>query len=254
MQLPILIPRIYQIPAVSAFQRGVQYLVKTWPRRAGKDVVDFSDTVSAAIAKPGNYYYMFPTRAWATRALWDNMPEWTNGRRLVDVICPPDIVAKKNNSDYYIDLKNGSRIKIDGTDSLNFVGQGGAGYKMSEWQSHKEEVSSFLAPILREGNAWVGFNGTLRGKSNHLWKLYNDNIGRDRWFTQWLTLGHTKTDYWISPADGISVNPELVGLISPYTGRPFTNIQDDVDAGLISMAKARQEFMEKAGDLELESL
>lgn len=246
MRLATLLPRIYQIPAVSAFQRGVQFLVKTWPRRAGKDVVDFSDMVSAAIQTPGNYYYMFPTRAWATRALWDNMPAWTNGKRLVDVLCPLEIVSKKNNSDYYIDLKNGSRIKIDGTDSLSFLGQGGSGYKMSEWQSHKEEVSGFLAPILREGNAWVGFNGTLRGKNNHLWKLYEDNVGRDKWFTQWLTLEHTKTDYWISPDDGLFVNLELVGKISPYTGRMFTNVQDDVDSGLISFSKARQEYLNEA--------
>ena len=246
MKLPVLPPRAYQLPAASAFQRGYQYIVKTWPRRSGKDVEDFSEMVSAALATSGNYYYMFPTRTWAQRALWDNIPAWTGGRRLVDVICPPSIVKKKNNSDYYIDLKNGSRIKIDGTDSLNFVGQGGAGYKMSEWQSHKEEVSSFLAPILREGNAWIGFNGTLRGKNNHLWKFYEDNVGRDGWFTQWLTLNDTKTDYWISEADGLCINPELVGKVSPYTGRPFTNVQDDVDSGLISFSMARQEFLNEA--------
>jgi len=246
MQLPAIPPRIYQIPASSAFQRGTQYIVKTWPRRSGKDVIDFSEMVSAALAKAGNYYYMFPTRTWAQRALWDNIPEWTGGKRLVDVICPPSIVKKKNNSDYYIDLKNGSRIKIDGTDSLNFVGQGGSGYKMSEWQSHKEDVSAFLSPILREGNAWIGFNGTLRGKNNHLWKLYEDNVGRDGWFTQWLTLEHTKTDYWISEKDGLCINPELVGLISPYTGRPFSNVQEDVDSGMISFAMARQEFLNEA--------
>jgi len=117
---------------------------------------------------------------------------------------------------------------------------------MSEWQSHKEEVNSFLAPILREGHAWIGFNGTLRGKNNHLWKLYEDNIGREDWFTQWLTLEHTKTDYWISESDGLCVNPELVGLISPYTGRPFTNIQEDVDSGKISFAMARQEYLNEA--------
>ena len=246
MQLPAIPPRLYQLPAASAFQRGTQHIVKSWPRRSGKDVMDFSEMVSAAITTAGNYYYMFPTRTWAQRALWDNIPEWTGGRRLVDVICPPDIVQKKNNSDYYIDLINGSRIKIDGTDSLNFVGQGGSGYKMSEWQSHKEEVNGFLAPILREGNAWIGYNGTLRGKNNQLWKLYEDNIGREGWFTQWLTLEHTKTDYWISEEDGLCVNPELVGLISPYTGRPFTNIQEDINSGVMSFALARQEYLNEA--------
>jgi hypothetical protein len=246
MQLPIIKPRLYQLPAISALQRGCRRLVKTWPRRSGKDVTDFSYMVSEAIRTAGNYYYMFPTRAWATRALWDNMPSWTRGKRLIDIICTEEIVAAKNNSDYFIDLKNGSRIKIDGTDNMNFVGQGGSGYVLSEFQSHKEEVTGFLSPILRESDAFVIFNGTLRGKANNLWKMYDNNLGRDGWFAQWLTLEHTKTDYWISPEDDLYINPELQGLISPYTGKPFTNIQDEVDAGMISFAMARQEFLNEA--------
>jgi hypothetical protein len=174
------------------------------------------------------------------------MPDWTKGRKLVDVLCPDCLVNKKNNSDYYIELKNGARIKIDGTDNLNFVGQGGSMYVMSEFQSHKEEVTGFLAPILREGNASVIFNGTLRGKNNQLWMRYEDNVNREGWFTQWLTLEHTKTDYWISPDDGLFINPELVGKISPYTGKPYTNVQADVDSGLISFAMARQEYLNEA--------
>ncbi len=246
IRLPVILPRAYQIRAWNAFQRGIRFHVKTWPRRSGKDLVDFSMLVSMAIKRAGNYYYLFPTRAWAERALWENMPEWTKGKKLVDVLCPEGIVAKKNNSDYYIELKNGSRIKIDGTDNLNFVGQGGNGYVASEFQSHRDEVTGFLAPILREGKATVLFNGTLRGKNNQLWARYDDNKERAGWFAEWLTLRDTKTDYWISEGDGICVNPELVGKISPYTGMPFTNIQDDVDSGLISLALAKQEYLNEA--------
>ncbi len=209
-------------------------------------MTDFELMVDKAIRVAGNYYYLFPTRAWAERALWENMPDWTKGKKLVDVLCPDSIVRKKNNSDYYIELKNGSRIKIDGTDNLNFVGQGGSMYVMSEFQSHKEEVTGFLAPILREGNASVIFNGTLRGKNNQLWMRYEDNVDREGWFTQWLTLEHTKTDYWISPNDGLYINPELVGKISPYTGKRFSNVQEDVNSGLISFAMARQEYLNEA--------
>jgi hypothetical protein len=202
--------------------------------------------VNKAIQVPGNYFYFFPTLAWAQRALWDNICPWAGGRKLLDVLCPDEIVERKNNSDFFIDLINGSRIKIAGTDNLNFVGQGGAGYVLSEFSLHKDDVTGFLAPILREGNAWVIFNGTLRGKNNPLWILYEDNANRKGWFTQWLTLEHTKTDYWISPDDGLFVNPELVGKISPYTNRPFSNIQEDVDSGLISFSMARQEYLNEA--------
>lgn len=244
LRLPIVFPRAYQYPVWGAVQRGVRRIVMTHPRRAGKDLTNFSMMVSIAVQEPGNYYYMFPTREWAKRSLWNNMPKWTNGKYLIDLLCPEEIVTKKNNSEYYIILKNGSRIDIDGTDSMNFIGQGGNMYVLSEFQSHKEEVTGFMNPIVRESDALVIYNGTLRGKENQLWKRYEANKGRDGWFTQWYTLEDTKTDYWIG--DGLCINPELEGLISPYTGRPFGNIQDEVDSGDISYAKARQEYLNEA--------
>ena len=244
--LPTVLPRDYQMPFVEVFDSGVQYSVLSWPRRAGKDVISFNCMVTRAMQTVGSYYYLFPTRAWAQRALWDNICEWAGGKKMVDLLCPPEIVSKKNNSDFYIDLVNGSRIKIDGTDSLNFVGQGGSGYVLSEFSLHRPEVTGFLAPILTEGSAWVLFNGTLRGKANHLWSLYNKNKDREGWYTQWYTLEDTKTNYWISPCGEINVNPDLKGKISPFDGRPYKNIQEDIDAGLISFTMAKQEYLNEA--------
>tara|TARA_R100001086_G_scaffold101332_1_gene50802 strand:+ start:483 stop:1907 length:1425 start_codon:yes stop_codon:yes gene_type:complete len=242
--LPTIQPRDYQLPYFKAFDNGVQYSLISWPRRAGKDVASFACLVNRAIETPGNYYYLFPTRAWAARALWDNICEWAGGKKLVDLICPEQIVARKNNSDFFLDLINGSRIKIDGTDNLNFVGQGGSGYVLSEFSLHKEEVSGFLAPILTEGSAFVTFNGTLRGRGNHLWRLYENNKERNNWFTQWLTLSDTKTNYWIN--EDININKELQGQISPYDQKPYKNIQEEIDSGIISYSMARQEYMNEA--------
>ena len=244
IRIPTINPRDYQLPFLQAFDRGVQYSVISWHRRAGKDVTSFNALMKRAIMKAGNYYYLFPTRAWAQRALWDNICEWAGGRKLIDLLCPPEVVRRKNNSDFFIDLINGSRIKIDGTDNLNFVGQGGSGYVLSEFSLHKEEVSGFLAPILTEGSAFVVFNGTLRGKANHLWRLYENNRERKDWFTQWYTLEDTKTAYWVG--DGMSINPELAGKINPYDGKRYKNIQEDVDSGIISYAMARQEYLNEA--------
>ncbi len=244
VQIPTIPPRDYQLPFLRAFDAGAQYSVMSWHRRAGKDVTSFNALMKRAIMKAGNYYYLFPTRAWAQRALWDNICEWAGGKKLVDLLCPPELVRRKNNSDFFIDLINGSRIKIDGTDNLNFVGQGGSGYVLSEFSLHKEEVSGFLAPILTEGSAFAIFNGTLRGKSNHLWRLYENNQDRKDWFTQWYTLEDTKTAYWVG--DGVSINPELAGKINPYDNKPYKNIQEDVDSGIISYAMARQEYLNEA--------
>ena len=244
IQIPTIAPRDYQIPFLKAFDSGVQYSVISWHRRAGKDVTSFNAMMKRAITTAGNYYYLFPTRAWAQRALWDNICEWAGGKKLIDLLCPPEIVQRKNNSDFFLDLINGSRIKIDGTDNLNFVGQGGSGYVLSEFSLHKEEVSGFLAPILTEGSAFVIFNGTLRGKSNHLWRLYENNKQNSNWFTQWYKLEDTKTAYWVG--NDMEINPELMGKISPYDNRPHKNIQEDVDSGIISYSMARQEYLNEA--------
>ena len=244
IQIPTIAPRDYQIPFLKAFDSGVQYSVISWHRRAGKDVTSFNAMMKRAITTAGNYYYLFPTRAWAQRALWDNICEWAGGKKLIDLLCPPEIVQRKNNSDFFLDLINGSRIKIDGTDNLNFVGQGGSGYVLSEFSLHKEEVSGFLAPILTEGSAFVIFNGTLRGKSNHLWRLYENNKQNSNWFTQWYKLEDTKTAYWVG--NDMEINPELMGKISPYDNRLYKNIQEDVDSGIISYSMARQEYLNEA--------
>ena len=244
IQIPTIAPRDYQVPFLKAFDSGVQYSVISWHRRAGKDVTSFNAMMKRAITTAGNYYYLFPTRAWAQRALWDNICEWAGGKKLIDLLCPPKIVQRKNNSDFFLDLINGSRIKIDGTDNLNFVGQGGSGYVLSEFSLHKEEVSGFLAPILTEGSAFVIFNGTLRGKSNHLWRLYENNKQNSNWFTQWYKLEDTKTAYWVG--NDMEINPELMGKISPYDNRPYKNIQEDVDSGIISYSMARQEYLNEA--------
>ena len=244
IRIPTIEPRDYQLPFLKAFDEGKQYSVISWHRRAGKDVTSFNAMMKRAITTTGNYYYLFPTRAWAQRALWDNICEWAGGKKLIDLLCPPEVVARKNNSDFFLDLINGSRIKIDGTDNLNFVGQGGSGYVLSEFSLHKEEVSGFLAPILTEGNAFVIFNGTLRGKSNHLWRLYENNKENSKQFTQWYQLADTKTAYW--GGEGMDINSELVGKTSPYDGKPYKNIQEDVDSGIISYAMARQEYLNEA--------
>ncbi len=244
VRIPTIEPRDYQVPFLEAFDSGAQYSVISWHRRAGKDVTSFNAMMKRAITTAGNYYYLFPTRAWAQRALWDNICEWAGGKKLIDLLCPSEIVRRKNNSDFFLDLINGSRIKIDGTDNLNFVGQGGSGYVLSEFSLHKEEVSGFLAPILTEGNAFVIFNGTLRGKSNHLWRLYENNKDNSNWFTQWYQLADTKTAYWIGSE--LEINSELAGKINPYDGKPYKNIQEDVDSGIISYAMARQEYLNEA--------
>ena len=245
VRLPQLKPRNYQLGAWKALDNGARNLLISHPRRHGKDVTTASILSKKAMTRVGSYYYLFPTRKWAERAIWNNIV--TIGKKsghLIDLIFPPEIVLNKNNTDLKLTLINGSTVNMGGTDNLDFVGQGGYGYALSEFSLHKEEVTGFLAPILDEGNSFIIMNGTMRGKKNQLYQMYEANKDNPNWFCEWLTPEDTKRYYWIS--DEINLNPELQGKIDPYTNVQYLNIQDRIDSKMISYSLARQEYLNEA--------
>ena len=225
--------------------QGAKNLLISWPRRHGKDVTTASMLSKRAMQRVGSYYYLFPTRKWAERAIWNNIV--TIGEKsghLLDLIFPPEIVSYKNNTDMKLGLINGSVINFSGTDNLDFVGQGGYGYALSEFSLHKEEVTGFLAPILDEGNSWIIMNGTMRGKNNQLYRMYEANKKSSEWFCEWLTPQETKRYCWVG--EDMNLNPELIDDIDPLTGYTYLNVQDRVDSKMISYSLARQEYLNEA--------
>ena len=251
MYLPTVLPRPYQLPFWHAMDNGCTHAVISWPRRLGKDVTCFSYMVRQAMREVGTYYYCFPTLELGKEILWDNIT--TIGDKsgyMIDILIPPELVLRKNNQDHYVQLINGSIIRMKGTDSGRVFGNDGKGFVFSEWQSHKPEIYDFIRPIIRQNKGWSIFNGTMRGEDNHLYKDIMRNAELDNWFTQWLKPEDCKPYYWITPDDyppefAISVNPELQGLIDPYTGMAFDNIQDEVNAGA-DYHMTRQEFLNEA--------
>ena len=225
--------------------QGAKNLLISWPRRHGKDVTTASILSKRAMTRVGSYYYLFPTRKWAERAIWNNIVTINGkGGHLLDLIFPPEIVTYKNNTDMKVGLINGSVINFSGTDNLDFVGQGGYGYALSEFSLHKEEVTGFLAPILDEGNSWIIMNGTMRGKNNQLYRMYEANKEHPDWFCEWLTPQETKRYAWVG--DEMNLNPELLEKIDPLTGITYLNVQDRVDSKMISYSLARQEYLNEA--------
>lgn len=250
IRLPPMAPFPYQMPFWAAMDSGIKRAILCWHRRAGKDIVSFAYMVREAMKRVGNYYYYFPTLMDADQALWKNVINIDGFcAYLVDFLCPAAIVDKKNESDYMIYLINGSTIRLRGTDNLRVVGMNGVGYVFSEWSLQKREAFSLVSPILRENGGWAVFNGTLRGKLNHLWQDIQSLKDNENWFVSYLTPRETKAYYWVS-GEGehedyrLCVNPELEGLISPYNGRKFDNIQTvAVDSREMSYEMALREYM-----------
>lgn len=245
IRLPQLKPRDYQLGCWKALDRGAKNILMSHPRRHGKDVTTASILSKRAIQRVGSYYYLFPTRKWAERAIWNNIVTiGDHSGHLLDLIFPPEIVLYKNNTDMKLGLINGSVINFSGTDNLDFVGQGGYGYALSEFSLHKEEVTGFLAPILDEGNSWIIMNGTMRGKKNQLYRMYEANKNNPEWHCEWLTPEVTKRYCWVG--DEMNLNPELENKIDPLSGIPYLNVQDRIDSKMISYSLARQEYLNEA--------
>ena len=245
MIYPALQPTWYNVSKWYARSIGIKRFINSLPRRHGKDVDDGLHTVQDAIEDGGVHYYLFPTRVWAEEVIFKE--QFTiNGetRPFWEWIVPRNLNPIKKEKDCCIILPhNGARIQLGGTDDLSFVGKGGKSYTMSEFSLHKNEVTGFIAPILRQSNASFRANGTLRGKENQLYKMLMANKDNPEWFTQWLRPQDTKCYCWVG--SGYNINPELldrVGEIGPNFA-PIFNVQDDIDSELTSVALARQEYL-----------
>lgn len=258
--LPVVPPLWYQLPSWVAYDKGIRRKLTSYPRRHGKDFEDLSIFSRECVMNRGTYYYVFPTRRWGERAIWETMSTINGVTKPIIEWMFPDEFCKRFVSDLRVEVQGRygvSKFFMGGTDNLDFVGQGGQGYGMSEFSLHKEEVTGLLAPIIRQSQAMLFLNGTMRGKRNPLYKILQNTKGDPEWHSRWLTPEDTKLYCWINKEEGINVNPELeplIGKINPRTGElyknvqgvPFYNIQSDINSGMISYSLARQEYLNRA--------
>lgn len=168
------------------FMRGIQ----VWPRRNGKDLVDWNVLIAKAMQKPALYYYIAPYYNQVRQIIWEG---FSGERRFLDYL-PYEIVKNKTKLDMRIDLVNGSQIKLQGSDAIDrIVGTNPYGIVFTEFSLHKPEAWEYLRPILAENGGWAIFNGTPRGM-NHFFDLFtyaNSSQGTYRWLSQLLTRDDT---------------------------------------------------------------
>jgi len=98
---------------------------------------------------------------------------WRPFTNAMEALFPKELVAQQNNQDMTIELINGSRITFKGTENYeSLLGRTVDLVIFDEWQSHKEEVWTYIEPMLaaKQGNAI--FTGTAR-KGNHIMKFFD---------------------------------------------------------------------------------
>ena len=174
IEFPIIDFLPHQIePWDKCVNENINRAILIWHRRAGKDIFSFNVLGEKAIIKKGLYWYIFPTAVQARKSFWEAFIE-INGEqiRYPDLI-PKKIVAKRNESEMKIGLKNGSIIRIIGADNPDSLrGANPNGVVISEFAQQKPTLwDSVIEPILLRNNGWCIFNSTPLGE-NHCFKMY----------------------------------------------------------------------------------
>jgi hypothetical protein len=165
------------------------------------------------VERVGMYWFIAPTYEQAKNIAWFGVND--TGRSMLDCF-PPPLIAGKNNSDLLITLKNGSMLKLIGSEDVDrLVGTNVVGMVFSEAALQKKAVWEKLQPILLANKGWAAFNGTPRGKGDDqmLWPLWE--VARrdsENWFSSILTIEQTARDAEGEDGGPIIINEDIERL------------------------------------------
>jgi len=192
-------PRPYQIEVFQALEKGTRRILLNWARQLGKDTTCFCAMVMAAMRRPGNYFYIFPTREAARRAVWEKID--SDGKELLSVI-PQQVLMRKSDQEMALKIQS-----IGGISTIRFVGLDynpdairgitPAGVCLSEFAYQDPEAYFALSPALRQHkDAWVIFNSTPQGK-NHFYDMYINNLDNPGWYVSTKQIMFPNKDSYV---------------------------------------------------------
>lgn len=157
-------PRTLQREIHSGLKR---FNVLVCHRRFGKTVLCINELIRAALSSnrdDGRYAYVAPFYKQAKQVAWDYLKHYT----------APIPGRKVNESELRIDLPNGARIRLYGSDdpdALRGIYLDGA--VLDEFADMPPRVwSEVLRPALSDRKGWAIFIGTPKGR-NAFWQLYD---------------------------------------------------------------------------------
>lgn len=184
-------PRHYQWPLIHAIEDdGYKRVLAILPRRAGKDLTAFNLCIRQCLKKVCVVYYIFPTFAQAKRVIWDSITN--TGERILDYI-PSELIQSKNSQEMKIRFINGSLLQLVGSDNYDaLMGTNPYGVVFSEYSLQDPRAYTYIRPILAANDGWALFISTPRGRSNHLFSLYEIAKESSSWKCIKLTLDDTR--------------------------------------------------------------
>jgi phage terminase large subunit len=243
-----MIPRHYQVDFLKAVKEG-KNVCSVIHRRAGKDVISVQSWLLRALTRVGTHVYLFPLIQQARAVIWKGMD--FDGRPFLAAI-PDALIAKKNEARMEIELINGSRMVLGGSNNYNgLMGTNPVTIIYSEFSLHNPLARQYLNPILVQNRGIEIFQFTPRGK-NHGWEVLDTVRYNPRYFVQHLTCEQTFLDeertQRVIPAQFIT-EAKAMGMSEEHIRQEF---YCDFDVGNIGAYFTREmSDMEQEGRLTL---
>ena len=160
-------------------KRQERWAVLICHRRAGKTVATIADAIRRAILenKPdGRYAYIAPYYAQAKNIAWDYLLRYAQ-----------PAITKANQSELWIELVNGARIRLFGADNPDALrGLYLDGVCLDEYADMKPRLwGEIVRPLLADRKGWATFIGTPKGH-NAFWDIYQEANRSPNWYVKTL--------------------------------------------------------------------
>jgi hypothetical protein len=153
-------------------------------RRCGKTVLCINDLIYRALIddkEDGRYAYVAPYFAQAKSIAFDYLVRFSK-----------PVVAKVNQSELWVELVNGARIRLFGADNPDTLrGLYLDGCVLDEYADMKPSIfGAVLRPLLADRKGWCTFIGTPKGH-NSFWEVYNNATQDPSWYVKVLRASQT---------------------------------------------------------------
>jgi phage terminase large subunit len=147
-------------PFIPFHHRRQRWAVLLAHRRAGKTVATINDKIRRALESRlphGQYAYVAPFLAQAKEVAWEYLKRFAGSS-----------VRLKNESELWVELVNGARIRIHGADNPDRLrGPYLDGVVLDEYADMRPSVwGEVIRPMLADRQGWATFIGTPKGRTN----------------------------------------------------------------------------------------
>jgi hypothetical protein len=164
--------------------RTERWAVVVAHRRCGKTVSCINDLIYRALIEDkehGQYAYVAPYYSQAKNIAWDYLQRYAK-----------PVMAKANQSELWVELVNGAKIKLYGADNPDALrGLYLDGVVLDEYADMRPRMwGEIIRPLLADRMGWAVFIGTPKGH-NAFYDVYTNATKDNRWYTKTLRASQT---------------------------------------------------------------